>query len=69
MMKRKTNLSPWRVPAAAFALVGGLILLGTAQYITLNEFMNLDFTFDPDITRRLVELLASRVSAINQCFY
>jgi len=47
----------------------GLILLGTAQYITLAEFMNLDFTYDPGITRRQVELVASRVSAINQCFY
>ena len=39
------------------------------KFITLDEFMNLDFTFDPDITRRQVELVASRVSAINQCFY
>lgn len=47
----------------------GLIQLGQAQYVTLEEFMNLDFTFETDITRAQIELLAARVSAINQCFY
>jgi hypothetical protein len=46
-----------------------LIRLGSAQYVVLEEFMNLDFTFEPEITRAQVELLAARVSAINQCFY
>lgn len=47
----------------------GLIRLGSAQYVVLEEFMNLDFTFEPDITRTQVELVAARVSAVNECFY
>ena len=47
----------------------GLIALGAAQYLPIHEFMNLDFSFDPEITRAEVEVVAGRVSAINQCFY
>jgi hypothetical protein len=47
----------------------GLIELGCAQYIKIDDFMDLDFTFEPQISRAQVELLAARVSAINECFY
>ncbi len=47
----------------------GLIRNGGSQYILLEEFMNPVFTLDPSISRPQVELVAARVSAINQCFY
>jgi hypothetical protein len=47
----------------------GLINLGAAQYVEIKDFMDLDFTFEPTISRPQVELLAARVSAINACFY
>ena len=47
----------------------GLIALGAAQYLEIEEFMNLDFSYDPEITRAEVEVVAGRVSAINECFY
>ena len=47
----------------------GLIALGAAQYLEIDEFMNLDFSYEPEITRAEVEVVAGRVSAINQCFY
>ena len=49
--------------------VKGQIRNATAQYIRLEEFMNPEFTLDPSITRLQVELVAARVSVINQCFY
>lgn len=53
------------VPAEA----QGLITLGRAQYANIENFMDMAFTFEPDISRVQVELLAARVSAINECFY
>lgn len=47
----------------------GLVMLGQAQYVEISDFMDLDFTFEPEISRAQVELLAARVSAINECFY
>jgi hypothetical protein len=47
----------------------GLIELGSSQYVVISEFMDLNFTFEPEISRTQVELLAARVSAINECFY
>ena len=47
----------------------GLIALGAAQYLEIENFMDLDFSYDPEITRAEVEVVAGRVSAINQCFY
>lgn len=47
----------------------GLVALGAAQYLEIQDFMNLDFSYDPQITRAEVEVVAGRVSAINQCFY
>ena len=46
-----------------------LVDLINNQYSTMSGMMNLDFTYDPGITRAQVELLAARVSAINECFY
>jgi hypothetical protein len=39
------------------------------QYVPLDQFMNLDFTNDPAISRTQMELVAGRISAINECFY
>ena len=47
----------------------GLVALGAAQYLEIDQFMNLDFTYEPEISRAEVEVVAGRVSAINQCFY
>lgn len=47
----------------------GLVNLGRAQYVEIADFMDMNFTFDPEISRAQVELLAARVSAINECFY
>ncbi len=47
----------------------GLVELGAAQYLEIQDFMDLDFSYDPQITRAEVEVVAGRVSAINQCFY
>ncbi len=47
----------------------GLIALGGAQYVRIGDFMDLGFTYEPAISRVQVELLAARVSAINECFY
>ena len=46
-----------------------LISLGAAQYLEIQDFMDLDFSFEPQISRAEVEVVAGRVSAINQCFY
>jgi hypothetical protein len=47
----------------------GLVSLGRAQYVEIANFMDLGFTYEPGISRAQVELLAARVSAINECFY
>ncbi len=47
----------------------GLIALGDVQYLPLASFMDLDFSFEPSITRPQYELVAARVSAFNECFY
>lgn len=47
----------------------GLVALGRAQYADIDNFMDMNFSFEPTITRVQVELLAARVSAINECFY
>lgn len=47
----------------------GLIALGAAQYLEIGDFMDLNFSYDSSITRAQCELVAARVSAINECFY
>jgi len=39
------------------------------QYVALEKFDDLSFTFDAHITRSQVEFLAARVSVLNDCFY
>jgi len=46
-----------------------IIDLGKVQYLPLDKFLDFDFTHDPAISRAQVELVAGRVSAINECFY
>lgn len=43
--------------------------IAVPQYVSMDQFMNLDFSNDPSITRTQMELVAGRVSAINECFY
>ncbi len=47
----------------------GLIKLGGAQYVRIDNFMDLSFTYEPTLSRPQYELLAARVSALNECFY
>ncbi|MBM4228117.1 MAG: hypothetical protein FJ164_10265 [Gammaproteobacteria bacterium] len=47
----------------------GLVALGAAQYLEIKDFMDLDFTYEPTLSRPQYELLAARVSALHQCFY
>ena len=47
----------------------GLIKLGGAQYVRIDNFMDLSFTYEPTFSRPQYELLAARVSALNECFY
>lgn len=47
----------------------GLVTLGAAQYLEIKDFMDLEFTYEPSLSRPQYELLAARVSALHQCFY
>lgn len=47
----------------------GLVALGAAQYLEIKDFMDLEFTYEPALSRPQYELLAARVSALHQCFY
>ncbi len=48
----------------------GLICLGRAQYLNIEQrFMDMEFSHNPSLSRMQLELVAARVSAINQCFY
>lgn len=47
----------------------GLVALGAAQYLEIKDFMDLGFTYEPNLSRPQYELLAARVSARHQCFY
>ena len=53
------------VPSEAGPVMG----LVMSQYVIPQEFYNYEFTFDPSVTRAQLELVASRISAINDCFY
>jgi hypothetical protein len=43
--------------------------IALAQYVSMDEFMNMNFSNDPAISRTQMELVAGRISAINECFY
>lgn len=47
----------------------GLMKLGRAQYLPIDSFMDLGFTYEPTLSRPQYELIAARVSALNECFY
>ncbi|MGE0684787.1 MAG: alkylhydroperoxidase-related (seleno)protein [Candidatus Binatia bacterium] len=47
----------------------GLMKLGSAQYLGISSFMDLQFTYEPTLSRPQYELVAARVSALNECFY
>ncbi|MGE3596997.1 MAG: alkylhydroperoxidase-related (seleno)protein [Dehalococcoidia bacterium] len=47
----------------------GLVKLGSAQYLGISSFMDLQFTYEPTLSRPQYELVAARVSALNECFY
>jgi hypothetical protein len=43
--------------------------LGTAQYLSFQEMGNFRKSEHRTLDRMQIELIAARVSAINQCFY
>ncbi len=45
------------------------IELETAQYMPLDRFFDFDYQHHEGLTRAQVEIIAGRVSAINECFY
>ena len=47
----------------------GLVALGAAQYLEIKDFMDLGFSYEPTLSRPQYELVAARVSALNECFY
>ena len=59
----------YRALSLAPAEAAGVILFGDTHYVQSEDFMDLDFSYDPQISRSEVEFLAGRVSAINECFY
>ena len=47
----------------------GLMQLGAAQYLQIQDFMDPGFSYEPTLSRAQLELVAARVSALNACFY
>lgn len=45
------------------------ILGGDAQYLPLDKFMDFTYSHHAGLTRVQVEIIAARVSALNDCFY
>ena len=45
------------------------IELETAQYMPLDRFFDFGYQHHKGLTRAQVEVIAGRVSAINECFY
>ena len=52
-------------PQEAERIIAG----GNAQYLTLDHFFDFSYSAYPALSRAQIELLAARVSAINDCFY
>jgi len=46
-----------------------VILGGNAQYLPLDKFMDFTYSHHPALTRSQLEIVAGRVSVLNQCFY
>lgn len=53
------------VPAEAVRCIIG----GDAQYLPLDQFMDFSYSHHPGLSRIQVEIVAARVSALNDCFY
>ena len=47
--------------------IRGMLDLGQAEYVSFDNLT--DFTAHRSLDRRQTELIATRVSAINECFY
>ena len=43
--------------------------LGDEQYLPLDHFFDFNYSLHPSLSRAQVELVAGRVSALNECFY
>lgn len=46
-----------------------VIVGGNAQYLPLDKFMDFNYSHHPALTRSQLEIVAGRVSVLNQCFY
>lgn len=53
------------VPAEARRCIAG----GDVQYLPLAKFMDFGYSHQPGLSRPQVEVVAARVSALNDCFY
>lgn len=49
--------------------VRGWMLVGGAQYLSMKDMMNFSGDLGRSLNRMQIELVAGRVSAINECFY
>ena len=47
----------------------GVMQLGQTQYVGMNDFQNFKFFRDENFSRAQLELVAARISALNNCFY
>ncbi len=47
----------------------GLIAMGAAQYVPIDDFMDFGYRYESGVHRSEVETVAARVSALNECFY
>jgi hypothetical protein len=47
----------------------GVMAIAIAQYVPLEAFMDMSYCNHPSVNRTQMELVAARVSAINECFY
>ncbi|MEM7540407.1 MAG: hypothetical protein AAF384_02350 [Pseudomonadota bacterium] len=45
------------------------MITGDLQYLSLENFMDFNYSAHPSLTRAQVEILSGRVSAFNECFY
>ena len=53
------------VPTEASRMIHG----GNIQYLPLNKFFDFSYSHHPSLSRPQVEIVAGRVSALNECFY
>ena len=47
----------------------GVMQLGQTQYVGASDFQNFKFFRDENFSRAQLELVAARISALNNCFY